>query len=247
MNDLIVVFIIGLFGSAHCIGMCGGFVVAMGQLHGGSGRARAMQSLYYVGKTMTYTVFGAVAGAFGAAVGAAIGGVQDALSIALGIVIVLIGLSLAGVFSRLRALPTVPGVQALSGAIGKLLQRRSGASLFALGALNGLLPCGLVYALLVKAAATGSVVGGAATMAVFGLATVPALYILSLSSGLMRPLWRNRLSRIGGVLVVVLGLLTIARGTPARPAVMGLLHGTGGNQEQSGTRPPEQDAPARSF
>ena len=107
-----------------------------------------------------------------------------------------------------------------------VVSQRSHVGTFGLGLVNGLLPCGLVYGLLVKAASTGTVAGGALTMAVFGLSTIPALYLLALTGYLMRPAWRTRLNLVSGVLVIVLGLVTIVRGTPAMDLFMGHDHGT---------------------
>lgn len=232
MEDLFVVFMIGLLGSAHCIGMCGGFVLALSQGHDRAGGLHLQQVLYHLGKTLTYTLFGAVAGGVGAAVGAALSGVQNILSIALGVFLVLVGLGIVGVLRRIGGAGRLARLDVISKALAFFLQRRSPAGPFGLGLVNGLLPCGLVYGLVVKAAATGSVIHGALTMAVFGLATVPALYLLALTGFLMRPLWRARLNLASGILVILLGLVTIVRGTPALGAVMGALHGGHGPHEQ---------------
>jgi hypothetical protein len=222
MPDLIAVFLVGLLGSAHCVGMCGGFVVAVAQ-RGGRG-TQVRQLLYFLGKTLTYALFGAVAGGVGHVIGGAFAGVQNVLSIALGIFLVGIGLGLLGVLKRFSG-PRLPAwLGRLPSVIARLLKRRTRAATFGLGMVNGLLPCGLVYGVLALAAATGTPLGGALTMAVFGAATIPALYLLSVASFLMRPAWRMRFSRISGVLVVVLGLITILRGTPALDPILHLFH-----------------------
>lgn len=225
MSDLPLVFAIGLLGSAHCVGMCGGFVLTLGHLHEDPRRLRLHQALYFLGKTATYALLGAVAGGLGAALGLALAGVQSVLAVLVGLLLVGVGLGLLGVLRRLEGFRSVALLRRLSGALGHLMARQSAPATFGLGMLNGLLPCGLVYAMLAKAAATGGVLGGAATMAVFGVATVPALYALALAGFLLRPAWRARLNLAGGLLVVALGLLTIARGTPAAD----LLHGGHGH------------------
>ena len=210
MADLGFVFLIGLLSSLHCVGMCGGFVLALGQIHQSGLHLR--QALYFSGKTLTYAVFGAIAGAFGAAVLDTASGFQNVISVVLGVGLVVIGLSLTGVLRRFRIGDRLAEAAVLSKALGALLQRPNLRATFALGMVNGLLPCALVYGLLIKAASTGSAVDGALTMAVFGLATIPVLYLLGLSGKLIRPIWRQRLSRVAGALVIVMGLLTIARG-----------------------------------
>lgn len=219
MSDLLLVFLIGVLGSAHCVGMCGGFVVALGAAQRGGRSVHVRQTLYFLGKTATYAVFGLLAGTAGAAAGLALAGFQGILSIGLGLVLVGIGLGLCGAFRRLaltdQLAARVSGARALGKAVRTLVARGTPGATFGLGALNGLIPCGLVYALLVQAAATSSALSGAAVMATFGLATVPALYLTGLVGNWLPPARRVWLTRAGGVLVVVLGLLTLSRGTMA--------------------------------
>src|SRR5690606_23998356 len=85
--DLAVVFLVGLLGSAHCVGMCGGFVVAVAHA-GGRRRAHARQAAYFLGKTSTYAAFGALAGLAGSAAGVALSGFQGLLSLLLGLVLI---------------------------------------------------------------------------------------------------------------------------------------------------------------
>lgn len=221
MPDLIAVLIIGLLGSAHCVGMCGGFVLALSQVKGQTRRLQAHQALYYLGKTATYAALGALVGGFGNVLMNLFSGMQQVLSIGLGVFLVVVGLGLIGVWKRFVGPRFMARWKPLSAAIGKVLQRRSHSASFGLGLLNGLLPCGLVYGVLAVAAASGTPLRGTVVMAVFGLSTIPALYLLAGTGFLMRPLWRKRVSVISGVLVVVLGIITIARGTP----VMQVFHG----------------------
>jgi hypothetical protein len=214
MTELGAVFLIGLLGSAHCAGMCGGFVMAVTETAGGPRQRRLHQALYFLGKTATYAVLGALAGAFGQVLGTLFTGMQNVLSITLGVFLVVIGLGLVGVMKRFEGLHFFGKLSGFSTALSWLLRRPGSTSIFGLGLLNGLLPCGLVYGMLAMAAATGSLVQGALTMGVFGLATIPALYLVALAGSLMRPVWRARFHLASGILVIVLGLITIARGVP---------------------------------
>ena len=230
MLDLPVVFLVGLLGSAHCVGMCGGFVVAVAHA-GGRRRAHARQAAYFLGKTSTYAAFGALAGLAGGAAGLALSGFQGLLSLLLGLVLVAAGLALCGVMQRF-ARPTRLGGRAavvLGRVVGRLVASERPGAVFGLGAVNGLLPCGLVYGMLAKAAATGSAGAGALTLAVFGLGTVPALYATGLFGALLPPARRRWAQRAGGVLVVALGVLTLARAAAAfallDPAPGTSLHG----------------------
>jgi len=220
VGDLWVVFGIGLLGSAHCLGMCGGFVLALGQGEERSGRLQRHFVLYFLGKTVTYAFLGAVVGAGGAVLSAVLFGMQNVLSIVLGLFLIGIGLGLIGVLSRLKGLSSIGGGKLLSKGLAFFLKKKRPSGSFGLGLVNGLLPCGLVYAILARAAAAGSTLEGVLTMAVFGFATIPALYLLGMTGVLMRPVWRSRLNLASGVLVLLLGVMTVLRGTPAIKPVM---------------------------
>ena len=236
MSDLYVVFLIGLFGSAHCIGMCGGFVLVLSQRNAGSRQLHLHQILYAVGKTITYTVLGALVGGVGAAFSMFVSEFQNILSIVLGVVLILIGLGIMGVLGRLPVVGGMAGKGMIARAVGLFLKKNSRHGTLGLGLVNGLLPCGLVYGVLVQAAATGTVLYGALTMAVFGFSTIPALYILGMTGLLMRPIWRSRLNMVSGLLVILLGLITIVRGTP----LMRIIMGYGDNhQHEMVEHPPE--------
>ena len=218
MLSLSAAFVAGLLGSAHCIGMCGGFVALLGV--GTDGRVASRQAAYFLGKTGTYAAFGAVAGAAGFALREAFAGLGGVVAVGLG-----------GRWWR----PGWPSA-AWRGASGRRARaggppragggpaRRVGpaGAIVALGALNGLLPCGLVYGMLAVAAASGSAAGGALTMAAFGLATIPALAVTGALGARLRPSRRLWLQRLAGALVVAMGLLTIVRGAHA----LAPAHGT---------------------
>ena len=224
MLDLAVVFLAGLLGSAHCVGMCGGFVVLVGA---GSDRAVAgRQAAYFVGKTLTYAAFGAIAGAAGVAVHGALGGVGGVLGVGLGVALVAFGLGLCGVAWGRGGAPGVRFAARLGPAVGRLMASGRPGALVGLGALNGLLPCGLVYGMLAVAAQAGGAGRGALVMAVFGLATVPALALTGALGARLRPARRVWMQRAAGALVVAMGLLTVARGAGAlAPAPPDAAHG----------------------
>ncbi len=225
LAPLVAAFVFGLAGSLHCVGMCGPLVLLLAQDEPSAAQLQLRQGLYYLGKTGAYALLGAVAGALGAGLGTLFAGMQDALSIALGIVLVVIGVGLMRNVRWLEgggALARLPGFRA---AFAFFARRRSPASTLGLGFLNGFLPCGLVYAALAMAVASGSTLGGVLTMAAFGLATVPALFAVATLGSLLRPAHRVRLSRLAGVVAVVAGAVTVLRGTPWMGHVMHLLHG----------------------
>lgn len=214
MPDLIPIILIGLLGSVHCMGMCGGFALAVAQASGNGRPFLIRQSLYYLGKTLTYVLLGAIAGGLGYVVSGLFAGMQQVLSIGLGIFLISIGLGLLGWLKRFNGTGIIRWWKPLTDAIGQRLRKNTKTATFGLGLLNGLLPCGLVYGALALAAASGHVADGALLMAVFGFATLPALFLIAAFGALMNPIWRNRLNQVSGVVMIVLGVLTIMRGFP---------------------------------
>ena len=196
---LIPVFVVGLLGSVHCAGMCGGIVGAL-SVAPSVGRvvpvrvvaARAPVAnvfAYNAGRIGSYMVAGALAG----------GLAQGAQAVA-----------------RLPALQA--GAYWLANLMLAALDRP--ARMFVAGGLWGWLPCGMVYSVLVTAMLSGSALHGALVMLAFGLGTLPMLLGLGLMGARLRGgLARPRVRLACGVLVLGFGLLGLAR------AAGGLPHG----------------------
>lgn len=183
----------GLAGSPHCVGMCGGLAAAAAP--------RPPQALAWsLGRLTTYALLGALAG-----------GTAGLLPMPTKLATVL-AVSLLLWFAAGLAelpLPRLPVPAALHRAGSALLKRPDLPSRFAFGLVNGLLPCGLVYAALSLPVASGDPLTGALAMVAFGLGTVPALSLAAL--GLRRlvagTLWRRR---VLAVAVLTVGLVTLA-------------------------------------
>lgn len=183
----------GAAGSPHCVAMCGGFAAASGP--------RWHDTLVWsAGRVSAYAGLGAVAGSVGALVPGP-GWLGTALSVLL---LAWFALRVAGVAPAL--LGHLPH-RLRAGITGLVGRGWFGRALF--GLVNGLLPCGLVYAALAVPVALGSPAGGAAAMAAFGVATTPALALAV--AGLRRltgatPTHRRAL----GLAVFLLGLGAVA-------------------------------------
>lgn len=224
--DLAAVFVTGLLGSAHCVGMCGGFVALLSV--GGEGGVAGRQAAYFAGKTLTYALFGALAGAAGLALRETFGGLGGAVAVALGVAMVLAGLAVCGVSWGRSGGLAVRASAKLGPLVARLVRSDRPGTLVALGMVNGVLPCGLVYGVLAVAAASGGPLRGGLVMAVFGVATIPALALTGLLGTRLRPSRRLWLQRVAGVLVVAMGVLTVARGASAfGPANAAGGHGGG--------------------
>ena len=208
----IAVFLIGLLGGTHCIGMCGGIVSALTvQIPGQVRRQWPIQLAYNIGRISTYTALGSLAGAIGT-VGLLLGDVlpvQMALYVLANVMLIALGLFLTG-FTRLLAPLERMGhhvwrrVQPLT---RRFLPARGPVQAFPLGLLWGFLPCGLVYSVLATALVTGSAARGAGMMLAFGLGTLPNLLLAGMLLKRLRGITRSTwLRSAAGLLVLGFGV-----------------------------------------
>ena len=208
---ILLAFTLGLMSSFHCVGMCGPIALAL-PIHGGSkGRQVAGLLTYNLGRVGTYALLGAGIGALGGAVMWV--GYLRYLSIAAGALMLLYVLWPA----RLDPFLKVPAfwqraVSRLKTGMAQYLRSRKLGGWAALGMLNGLLPCGLVYLALISSVATGSFLNGAAYMAAFGLGTLPAMMAVGFFKQWFSPALRSRMRRLTPVLMAVAGIWLVGRG-----------------------------------
>jgi sulfite exporter TauE/SafE len=205
--DLWTAFVLGLVGSLHCAGMCGPLALALPV----TGRTIASHLLgrlaYNLGRMATYGLLGVVFGLIGQTF--ALAGLQRWVSLIAGATILL---GLVASSRHAVGTPAVKAVVWLKSGLGKLLQRRTLASLYSLGALNGLLPCGLVYAACAGAVARDGVLSGLEYMLAFGLGTLPMMLGIGFAGSKLRVISRWKLQRVVPVCLVALGVLLIVRG-----------------------------------
>jgi sulfite exporter TauE/SafE len=205
------VFLTGLLGGVHCAGMCGGIVAALaGQ---GGGPRLPLHLAYNGGRVLSYTLAGALAGAAGGLLLDGVLPVQLALYVLANVMLIGLGLYLAGVSS------VVAWIERLGMALWRRIQPLTRSLLPAdtlpralgLGLLWGWLPCGLVYAVLTTALLTGDALDGAAIMAAFGLGTLPNLLLAGLALRRVTAATRARPLRVAaGGLVLGFGLYGLA-------------------------------------
>jgi sulfite exporter TauE/SafE len=211
MEIYIAALSLGFVGSFHCIGMCGPIAMAL-PLGDVSKYRRVLGAVVYnLGRILTYSLFGALFGLLGK--GFIIAGFQQALSILLGLLILLtlvISSSRMQQFSLLQF--ASPLVTRLKSSLGKLFRQKSLASLFNIGILNGLLPCGLVYLGIAGAIATGDSWRGSLFMASFGLGTLPAMLFVVMASQLVSLNFRNKIRKAVPVFIASMALVLILRG-----------------------------------
>ncbi|MFC0239435.1 sulfite exporter TauE/SafE family protein [Rhodopseudomonas telluris] len=172
--------VLGLAGSLHCAGLCGGIASSLllatsSPDAAASGRAATLLRIQ-LGRALSYTLFGAAVGAGGAAFGGLVtlAGFQPAMRIAAACALAWTGLSVAGLVPGFRVIDRVLAVASTMRG-RSTIRRLSLPPSFALGIAWGFAPCGMVYAALLNAMLSGSSVAGAEFMAGFGLATIPAV------------------------------------------------------------------------
>jgi hypothetical protein len=226
---LVSALLMGLLGSTHCVVMCGGVVAMTCSALPLARRGGMLAQLPYVlaynaGRITSYAVGGAIAGAVGASV-ASFGAVTHALlglRLAAGVLMIAVGFYLAGWTRALRWTERVgePVWRRVAPLARKLVPVRTPGQALALGLLWGWMPCGLVYAALAASVTSGSLAGGAATMAAFGLGTLPMLVAMGSATALVTRVARSRRMRIAaGVIVAAFGVAQIAHAGVAWAAV----------------------------
>lgn len=211
MQLLIAAISLGFLGSFHCVGMCGPISMAL-PLNSPSITSKIIGAfIYNFGRLVTYSLLGALFGIVGK--GFIIAGYQQTLSIALGILLLLIIFIPNHFLSRFRFTGNIYKISShLKTHLSQLFRKKSSSSLFLIGILNGLLPCGLVYLGIAGAIATGNSINGSLFMAAFGLGTLPAMLTISLFGSSISLSARRRITKSVPVFVSIMALLLILRG-----------------------------------
>ncbi|WP_346319741.1 sulfite exporter TauE/SafE family protein [Chitinophaga sp. YIM B06452] len=202
MNIVLPAVILGFLGSFHCIGMCGPIALTLPVQQFKGARKLSGILLYNTGRVTAYMLMGTLFGWIGRQF--YIGGLQQWLSVSLGVL-------LLGTLFFQRYLPA-PGMAFVRAQLGKLLSRPRFSTLYAIGFLNGFLPCGLVYMAIAGALAAGSIVDGALFMAAFGAGTLPAMMAVTWFSQLISMPVRHRIRQAIPLVVGVMAMLLILRG-----------------------------------
>ena len=166
--------LVGLLGSFHCLGMCAPITWAVPGNGSKKWKWLGGRLVYNTGRVITYAFLGVIAGLLGSSI--AMAGWQQGLSITAG-ALMLLGVLFFGMEVPDKALlkPLTRLIIWVKKRIGKLLMKKEIGAQLALGMLNGLLPCGLVYAALIAALSMGSIGGAALYMTLFGLGTFPMM------------------------------------------------------------------------
>lgn len=206
-----IAFIMGAVGSLHCIGMCGPIAMALPMGNRSPGSRMLGGSIYNLGRITTYSLLGLALGTVGDFL--ITPKVQSTVSVVFG----------AGILLYLLLPPQVKKTVSLKGPtqgfflnlrkhLSKLLSSPSNTSLYSIGLLNGLLPCGMIYLALTTSFLTGSAVNGSLFMAAFGLGTFPAMLAIVFFGSYLNQKVRFSLRKAVPVFLACMAALLVLRG-----------------------------------
>ncbi len=210
--DYFSAFIIGLLGSGHCIGMCGGISSMLTSAIPGKKVQLSLILSYNFGRIFSYSVIGAIVGFSGSIAAKNIGIPLIGLRLVSGIFLVLLGLYLGQWLMWLSKLEHLGKYvwRYLSPYSKHFIPVDRPSKALALGALWGWLPCGLVYSTLTWALASNSALSGALIMLCFGLGTLPALLTFSISFYNIKKLVTNiTFRKLLAIVTIFYGIFTI--------------------------------------
>lgn len=202
---------LGFLGSFHCVGMCGPIALAL-PLNRESLLSKITGALLYnTGRVFMYALLGGLFGLIGQSI--IIAGYQQSLSITLGITVLIMILLPNKLANKFRFLSfTYSFIGKVKQKLKTLFKQNSFSSLFFIGTLNALLPCGLVYLGIAGAIAAGNLLQGSIFMALFGLGTVPAMLTVALISSSININFRKKINKAVPVFAASMALLLILRG-----------------------------------
>ena len=204
-------FIMGIFGSFHCLGMCGPIALAVPPRNDKKNFVAFDSIIYNIGRISTYTILGLLIGLIGTSIN--IAEYQRVISIATGIallVVVFFPKYLKPEFMKLKFINIISSNFKIL--FGKVIGKKTLSSLFLLGILNGMLPCGLVYVALTASLATGSIQGSLLFMLFFGLGTIPMMASVFFLKSIVSVDIRRKLNRLIPVGIAIVAFLLILRG-----------------------------------
>ena len=186
--SLWLIFLTGLLGGVHCIGMCGGIMLT---------QHNALA--YNGGRMVGYTIMGAVLGAVGSVLTFS-AGMKSAVFIVAGGLVVLIGLQMWGVplLRRLR-----PGLPSPCGRTGRP---------FVIGLLTAIMPCGMLASMWFVAASSASAGKGAEIMLLFGLGTSACMLLFGILGDALTRKYNKYILKASTILIITMGLMLMAKG-----------------------------------
>lgn len=203
--DLLSMFLLGLFGTGHCLGMCGPLVIAFPARVG----KFSAHLWYHAGRVSTYTLIGVVLGALGGALGrvGVVVHLQVVFAAVAAVFLLLFGLERLGLLKVPKILEVaspirIPGY----GAARRASESGRPVGMFPLGLVMGFLPCGLSYAAFIRALPAGGAFEGGLLVLVFGVATTPGLLLLGTAASQFMRRYRALADILAGMLMIAMAV-----------------------------------------
>ncbi len=207
---LYTALLFGLFGSFHCIGMCGpiAFMLPVDRIQ--KVRGIWQTTLYHLGRIFSYALIGALFGLLGK--GFYFFGLQQQISIGVGLVMIL-SIVAPKLFSKFSISKSIYRfTSSIKNRLGQSLKRKESSTFFTIGFLNGLLPCGLVYMAMIASLTSSTIIEGILYMVLFGLGTVPLMSAVVILGNLTNYINRQKIQKVIPFVVVIIGCVFVLRG-----------------------------------
>jgi sulfite exporter TauE/SafE len=208
---LISALSLGFLGSFHCLGMCGPIALSLPIVDGDARHFYLGRLMYQLGRVTMYMLLGVIAGLIG--ISFQLKGLQSDLSIFSGILIILVVL-----FLNDKLLSKVNGRLVkmsfrIKSVIGNYIKKKSFTAMYVVGLANGILPCGFVYLAMAGAISFGGITNAALYMFLFGLGTLPLMYIVAVSQTIFSPKLKLSINKLSPFIAIALALFLIHRGS----------------------------------
>jgi sulfite exporter TauE/SafE len=203
-------FALGIFSSVHCIGMCGPIALATPVVNKNFFTQILSRIMYNSGRAISYMSIGLIAGSIGGLF--ALTGIQQLVSVLSGIIILIWIILPKTNPENWKIMQKLGFVKFIRNKIRKLFKQKRYSSIFLIGALNGFLPCGMVYMAVMGALTTSDFTKGGLYMMFFALGTWPLMFILSSTWELVSINFRKRSRKMLPYFVGMIGVILIVRG-----------------------------------
>lgn len=216
-------FITGLLGAGHCLGMCSGLAGGFAA-HQNNWRRPLPLLTYHGSRIAVYVLLGALGAVLGRTLvqTGALGKFQGQLIILAGVVIIVLGLGIAGLLPQLA--PRRCSNHTTAQPLRRMALWRQRLAPMLAGVVNGLVPCSLVFSVAIRATATADPLHAGLLMLCFGLGTLPAMGAVTALAGVIG--WRAQglAQRLAGVAVIALGAWTVYEGVIFYQVMSGLAN-----------------------
>lgn len=197
-----MIFVVGLLTSVHCIAMCGGINLSQ-SVSSAKNNVKVLKANfnYNFGRVISYTLIGGLVGAIGSVI--SFNGVfKGVVAIVASIFMVIMSLNMLGIFPSLRKFNIrIPKKVAIF-----LNNSKKGKSSFYIGLINGLMPCGPLQTMQLYALSKASFIGGAISMFLFSLGTVPLMFTFGVISSKLNKKFAEKMLTVSAIIIFILGL-----------------------------------------